>query len=90
MKNPFKRRLTAEYIRKHYPQPFESFFEGHIIGKINENDCGILETLAIDIRKDGFCLVRGYNCSSYWLIDVEYISDLKKLIKLYKVIKTSN
>lgn len=90
IKNPFKRRLTAEYIRKHYTKRFESRFEGHLIGEINENECGILETLGIDIRGNRFCLVRGYNYSSYWLIDVEYVSDLKKLIKLYKVRKTSN
>lgn len=78
----FKRKLTVEYIKKHFTQPFDSFYPAFVIGDIEYK---YNETLAIEIRDDRFSLVRGYNVSSYWLIDVEYVSDLKKLIKLYKV-----
>ena len=77
----FKRKLTVEYLKKHF-QPFDSFYPAFVIGEI-ENDYN--DILAIEIRDNRFSLVRGYNVSSYWLIDVEYVSDLKKLIKLYKI-----
>ena len=80
----FKRKITVEYIKKHFTESFESFYPAFVIGTI-DSDYG--ELLAIEIRDDRFCLVRGYSVSSYWLIDVEYVSDLKRLIKLYKVKK---
>lgn len=81
--NIFKRkRITAEWVRSHYPKPFNAIYEGHLIGEIPECNGN---KLAIDIRNNCICLIMGYSVSSYWICDLEYIYQLKQMLKIYKI-----
>lgn len=81
--NIFKRkRITPEWVRSHYPKQFDALFEGHLIGEIP--GC-YGDNLIIEIRDNSICLMRGYSLTSYWICDLEYVYQLKQMLKIYKM-----
>ena len=78
----FRRKITPNWVRKHYQKPFKSLYEGHLIGEIPECNGN---KLAIDIRENCICLIMGYSMSSYWICDIEYIYQLNQMLRIYKI-----
>lgn len=77
----FRKRLTKKWIEKHFPITWNSLFPARYVGTIDGDNC-----LAIEMRDNNrFCLVMGYNVSSYWICDLEYVYQLKQMMKIYKI-----
>lgn len=81
----FRRKLTPEYVRKHYKLrtdlgPFEIYEIGQMGDKYNDN------TVFIEIMDTDLCLVVGDKYPSYWLCGIEYIYQLKQMLKIYKML----
>lgn len=78
-----RRKLTLEYIKRRYSEHSKGLFPTYLIGYLEDGtDC-----LLIEDRDDRFCVMRGYDVSSYWILDVEYIYQLRRLLKLYNLRK---
>lgn len=80
----FRRKITPEYVRKYFQDTGKGLFESHKIGYIGDST----DELLIEIRDNNqICLSRGYNYySSYWICDIEYIYQLKQMLKIYKIL----
>lgn len=82
----FRRKLTPEYIRKHYTRrtdlgPFEIYEIGQIDSKYENNN------VFIEIGSKEIYVAIGNKCPVYWLCPIEYIYQLKQILKIYKIIE---
>lgn len=81
----FRRKITPEYIRKHYHNTHNgNFYSTFDLGKMNNGTH--LNHLFIQIRDNDICLLRGSITPSYWICDIEYIYQLKQMLKIYKIL----
>jgi len=81
----FRRKITPEYIGKHYKLRTDlRIFETYEIGQIN--DAFYDDTIFLEIRDESICLLRGDNVPSYWLCNIEYIYQLRQILKIYKIL----
>jgi len=78
----FRRKITPEYVRKHYDIRVSSTYETYLIG--TNNDINHVNVY-IQIREDRICLMYGYFFPSYWICDIEHIYELKQMLKIYKI-----
>ena len=81
----FRRKITPEYIRKHYSDQIADVFEVYKIGKIKELHHKF-NVLFIRIMENKISLFRGYNSTDTWICDIEYIYQLKQILKIYKIL----
>lgn len=79
----FKRKITPKWIRKTYSTKISSTFETYIIGLIKDDP--LHNSIFIQIRGDEICLLRGIVGPSYWICDIEYIYQLKQMLKIFKI-----
>ena len=81
----FRRKITLDYIRKHYFDQVADVFETYKIGEIKELH-QIFNVLYIRIIEDKVSLFRGYKTPDTWICDIEYIYQLKQMLKIYKIL----
>ena len=80
MKKLFRRKLTKSFIEKRFKKLNGGLFDTYRIGYLKDGD-----SILIEDRIDSICVCRGYDMSSYWIANVEYIYQLRQLLKLYKL-----
>lgn len=85
IKNLLRRKITKNFLEKHFEQIEEGCFEAYLITVIDKDDAFYESKLFIENRDGRFCVCRGYYVSSYWIMDIEYIYQLRRLIKLYGI-----
>lgn len=86
IKNILRRKITKNFLEKHFEQIREGCFETYLITVIDKDDNAFYQSrLFIENRDGRFCVCRGCYTSSYWIMDIEYIYQLRRLIKLYGI-----
>ena len=81
----FRRKITPEYVRKHYKLrtdvgPFEIYEIGRIDSKYDTDN------VFIEIDNKEIYLVIGDKDPVYWLCEIEYIYQLRQMLKIYKIL----
>lgn len=80
----FRRKITPEYVRKHFDKVGD-VFEIYRIGETQQLKHKY-NVLFIRITENKISLSRGYKNTHIWICDIEYIYQLKQLLKIYKVL----
>jgi len=83
----FRRKITKEFLQKHFKKEEDlTVFDTYFIGVLDDDS--FYETLFyIEDRENRFCVCRGTNGPSYWITDVEYIYQLRRLLSIYNLKK---
>lgn len=80
MRKLFRRKLTKSFIEKRFEKLNKGLFDTYRIGYLDQGD-----SIVIEDRIDNICVCRGYGINSYWIANVEYIYQLRQLLKLYGI-----
>ena len=81
----FRRKITPEYIRKYYELRTDlGPFEIYEIGQMGDKYCN--NHVFVEIKNTEICLVVGHKYPAYWLCTIEYIYQLKQLLKICKML----
>lgn len=85
IKNLFRRKITKEFLKKHFEKTNATLFDGYYICEIPEGKIIYQENLYIEDRKNRFCVLRGIDVPSYWVMDIEYVYQLRRLLRLFGI-----
>jgi hypothetical protein len=86
IKNLFRRKITKEFLKKHFEQTEDpNCFDTYYISKIPNCTSIYQENLYIEDRENRICVLRGIDVPSYWIMDVEYIYQLRRLLRLFGI-----
>lgn len=84
----FRRKITKEFLQKHFKKEEDhTTFDTYFIGVLNDDDSFYETDFYIEDREDRFSVCRGLHAPSYWVADVEYIYQLRRLLSIYNLKK---